>query len=159
VARSTNKHKLKTEYDKLLPLATRFCIAMKEQLEQLITSNGLSLGVPLECRVKTFESAMAKIKAQPKAADSILALDDFIGFRLILLFKRDLDKTHQVIFDSFRVSAHEDTAERLQETEFGYQSRHYQINLPPEWMSVPTYNQFSDLRAEIQVRTLAQHEV
>ena len=51
----------------------------------------------------------------------------------------------------------EDTASRLDESQFGYQSYHYVNKLPKGWLSIPTLKDFAEYKAEIQVRTMAQH--
>ena len=50
-----------------------------------------------------------------------------------------------------------DTSERLKDDQFGYSSIHIVAALPSEWLKVPTMSGLEDLKAEIQVRTLAQH--
>ncbi|GAI31201.1 unnamed protein product, partial [marine sediment metagenome] len=49
----------------------------------------------------------------------------------------------------------EDTASRLDESQFGYQSYHYVIKLPKKWLSLTTFSDFSEYKAEIQIRTIA----
>jgi hypothetical protein len=51
----------------------------------------------------------------------------------------------------------EDTATRLTESQFGYQSYHYVLKLPENWLTIPSFQGFDDYSAEIQIRTLAQH--
>ncbi|MEQ1906559.1 MAG: RelA/SpoT domain-containing protein [Pirellulaceae bacterium] len=138
--------------------ARRFAEALEDQLSTLITSHGLTLGVPIERRVKLWTSIVEKLKRKDvKKIDSLRHLDDFVGIRLILLFKRDIHGMHRLLSKTFRVVSYEDTASRLDEAQFGYQSAHYVIALPDDWLKVPTMSEFRDLRAEVQVRTLSQH--
>ena len=45
----------------------------------------------------------------------------------------------------------------MTEGQFGYQSWHYVIAFPEKWLSVPSLCDFRGLRAELQLRTIAQH--
>jgi len=76
---------------------------------------------------------------------------------LILLFKRDVDKIHEIMIETFDIIRYEDTSTRLTETQFGYQSVHYIIRIPKSWLKVPSLHDFITFKAEVQVRTLAQH--
>lgn len=148
---------LRSEYDRLHPVAQRLSDSLRQQIEALIAKHGLSLGVPIESRVKTWDSLADKLERKQIAPESVLELDDLIGIRVILLFQRDLDTMHGLLSNELKVLSHENTADRLQEAQFGYQSVHYSVALPDGWLNVPTMTEFRGLRAELQVRTLAQH--
>lgn len=148
---------LKTDYDEVKPQADKFMTALCEQLENLLVTNGITLGVPLECRVKTLDSISEKIERSKLSLRSVIGLEDLVGIRLILLFKRDLDKIHELMTDTFKVIRYEDTGSKLAETQFGYQSVHYVISLPNSWLKIPSLRDFGKFQAEVQVRTLAQH--
>ena len=115
------------------------------------------MGVPLESRVKSWDSIAEKIERTSLKLKGIKQLNDLVGLRLMLLFRRDVTRVCELISTNFTVVSQEDTSQRLAETEFGYQSLHYIIKLPEDWLSVPTLREFDDFQAEIQVRTLAQH--
>ena len=84
-------------------------------------------------------------------------LDDLVGIRIILLYRDDLAAVGKLIQESFDVVSFEDTATRLGDAQFGYQSDHYIIKIKAEWEAVPTYRGLGHLKAEVQVRTMAQH--
>jgi len=148
---------LREQYDSLCPIAERFADSLQHQLETLIIANDLTLGVPIERRVKKWGSILEKFERKHFNLKKISDLNDLVGLRLIMLFNRDLEGIHSLLSDKFKILSHEDTANRLQETQFGYQSVHYVISFPNNWLSVPTMSEFKGLKAEIQVRTLAQH--
>jgi ppGpp synthetase/RelA/SpoT-type nucleotidyltranferase len=148
---------LRRDYEQLTPVASRYTLALREEFEQLVANHDLSLGVPIEYRVKTWDSITEKIERLKLSLKTIRDLDDFVGLRLIFPFKRDINKIHELISQTFEVIQYEDTASRLDETQFGYQSVHYIIKLPQNWLKIPSFRDFGDFRAEIQVRTLAQH--
>lgn len=148
---------LKSEYDRYLPAAGKFCEAVTEQIQELLDHNNVAIGVPMEHRIKSWSSIYEKWERKSLTLKSILELDDLIGIRIILLFKPDLEKVDSVLSESFVVEKVEDTGARLTHSEFGYQSKHYIIRMPAEWLRVPTYAGLGNFKAELQVRTLAQH--
>ena len=111
----------------------------------------------MEIRVKKWTSIENKLERKNLEIESILLLRDLVGVRAILLFLTDLDKIDELIRSTFEVTSSEDTADRLGEAQFGYQSLHYTIKVPLIWLEIPTMADFGDIQAEVQVRTLAQH--
>jgi putative GTP pyrophosphokinase len=148
---------LQNEYYSNSSLALRFATSLRDEIEELLRSKKIPLGVPIECRVKKFESISEKIKNKSLNLDKITDLPDLIGLRLILLFSRDVRKTCDLLSETFSVLHKEDTQARLGESQFGYQSFHYIVKLPETWLSVPSYSLTGDFQVEIQIRTLAQH--
>ena len=111
----------------------------------------------MEIRVKKWTSIENKLERKNLEIESILSLRDLVGVRAILLFLTDLDKIDELIRSTFEVTSSEDTADRLGEAQFGYQSLHYTIKVPLIWLEIPTMADFGDIQAEVQVRVLAQH--
>jgi len=149
--------KLKKDYESKQVSAGRFCSALVRQIKELASQNNISLAVPIESRVKSWSSISAKIERSKVKLKDILGVNDLVGIRLILLFKRDLDICRKLIEDNLEIIEQEDTASRLDESQFGYQSYHYVIKLPEEWLSIPIFRDFTEYKAEIQIRTMAQH--
>jgi len=148
---------LRHDYLAMTPDLTRLKSAVAEQLNHLLTAHEVTLGVPLESRVKSWESIAEKVERknlQPKRIDD---LDDLVGLRAILLFQRDLDRLDSIVMHNFAVLQAEDTATRLSETQFGYKSKHYIVKLPTSWAEVPSLKGLAEYKIEIQIRTLAQH--
>lgn len=148
---------LQSQYVALTAGAERLRTALTEQLEHILATNQISLGVPLEGRVKAWSSIVEKIERKVPRLTSVSDLDDLVGIRLILLFQRDVDVIHRLIGETFQVLSAEDTASRLTETQFGYQSRHYVVQIPETWVKVPSLAGLQSYKAEIQLRTLSQH--
>jgi hypothetical protein len=88
---------------------------------------------------------------------SILDLQDLIGIRVIVQFTRDLSVVHGLINNHFAVSDVYDTSQRLKEDQFGYSSHHFILSLPEAWLKVPSLSKLGTFRAEVQLRTTAQH--
>ena len=100
---------------------------------------------------------MPKIERKSLEVKDIKSLPDLIGIRSILLFRTDLERVEKLILETFNVLSSEDTAKRLGEAQFGYQSQHYVLRLPEPWLAIPSMADLGELQVDIQVRTLAQH--
>ena len=133
---------LKAAYQTEITRANRLKGTLAEQISQLLLAQGITLGVPIESRVKSWASIEEKLDRKSLDLKSITDLDDFVGIRTILLFLRDIKTVGDLLSKTFEVLSVEDTASRLTETQFGYQSRHYILRLPKNWLQIPT---FSDL--------------
>ena len=116
----TDLSKLNAEYQKIHPIASRFIDTLTQELYQLFSKDDLSLGVPIECRVKTLDSIIEKITRLDLSITSIKDIDDLIGLRIIMLFKRDLNPVHDILTNEFEVIQYEDTAARLADTPFDF---------------------------------------
>jgi putative GTP pyrophosphokinase len=148
---------LRIEHGLLLPLARRMHECLYAQLTNTFEKNEITLGVPIEMRVKDMSSIEEKIDRKALSINSIAEVKDFVGIRTILLFEKDTRKTSEIISNMLEVIEFDDAADKLETSQFGYNSRHYIVKLPKAWLEVPNYSDLGNLVAEIQVRTLAQH--
>lgn len=152
-----DKDQLETEYRSLNTNINHFSEEISRQIVGLLEYHKVSLAVPIEKRVKSWASIAEKLERKLLVLDNITSLHDLIGLRLILLFQRDVEITTSILSSTFKVISQENTLKRLKESQFGYGSIHFVIELPLEWLAVPTMSQLSGLRAEVQVRTASQH--
>lgn len=148
---------LENSYEEIYLLAERLHKAICEQICSIIDAKGLTLGVPLESRIKSWASIQEKVERTGLSINEVRELNDLIGVRAILLFRDELDEFQSIVRDTFDIISEEDTAERLGEAQFGYQSRHLVVRLPREWLKIPSLEGLDGLRVEIQIRTVAQH--
>jgi ppGpp synthetase/RelA/SpoT-type nucleotidyltranferase len=148
---------LRKEYEALRPTAEKFRNELRQQLEALTTNADVKLGFPVEARVKAWDSIASKLDRLHLQLGSIRELQDLVGARVIVLFRRDVERLCRLVEETFAVVAKEDTGQRLREDQFGYSSTHYTIKLPKEWQSLPSLSTIGDLSAEVQVRTVSQH--
>ncbi len=148
---------LETQFKSLAPLAEHFASELTRQLQKLLDSRSVVLSFPIQQRVKTWSSLAEKLERKALSIKTLTQLDDFVGLRLILQFTRDASKVCRLIGENFKVIKSDDTAERLGTDQFGYSSVHFVVALPDSWLAVPSFSQMKGWRAEIQVRTTAQH--
>lgn len=148
---------LRDEYHATEQDAQDFAGEIERQLAEILHQARLPLAVPIERRVKTWSSIVEKIDRKELALEVIRDVHDLIGVRAILLFKRDAESASALIEKKFKIINREDTLERLAESQFGYSSTHFVVEVLSEWLEVPTLQRFEGLKAELQVRTVAQH--
>lgn len=148
---------LRIQYQDNLSRAERLRETVVQQFSELLNTKGLTLGVPMESRVKTWNSIEEKLERKSLEIESIFALQDLIGVRAIFLFRSDLIHALNLIEQNFDIISREDTATRLSESEFGYQSQHFIVKIPKKWLSLPSLANLGEFFVELQARTLAQH--
>jgi ppGpp synthetase/RelA/SpoT-type nucleotidyltranferase len=139
------------------PLLERYQKALRDQVLELLQATDVALGVPLEARIKSWDSIVDKAERHLVEPKSIHDFTDLVGLRAIFLFRRDLEKAVNAVATTFVVVSREDAADRLGETGFGYQSIHLIVKIPLAWASLPALRGCGELVAELQLRTLAQH--
>lgn len=148
---------LNVNYQEFLPKAERLRSSVVIELNELFLKDDVALGFPIESRVKTWDSISEKIDRKDVVLNSVVDLSDFIGVRVVLLFRKDLARVKDIISSNFELISSEDASDRLGDSEFGYQSHHYSIKVPESWLFVPTWAGLGGFTMELQVRTLAQH--
>lgn len=150
-------NELSTDYQEFKPKADRLRSSVVTELNELFEKGDVALGFPVESRVKTWASIVDKVQRKGIELASVVDLPDFVGIRVVLLFRKDLDRVKEIISKNFDLISSEDTSDRLGDSEFGYQSHHYSVKVPDAWLSVPTWAGLGGFTIELQVRTLAQH--
>lgn len=154
---SGNTNSLRVQYEQKKSLYKKFCQEIMGQLFELLHQGGIALAVPIESRVKSWESILDKCNRREMIPKALEEISDIAGLRIVLLFKRDQKKVCDIISDNFEVIKMENTQDRLSVDQFGYGAVHFEVKLKKEWRSLPTLRELGGLQAEIQVRTASQH--
>jgi len=156
---------LQEEYRDVAPVASAMANLMVRELQAIFRRVDVSLAVPIESRVKTWDSieqgflrAGSNLGAFRRFSGATLSeLSDLIGIRVIVLFARDIPRITTTIGETFRIIEADDKGKRHGVDQFGYSSVHVDVAVPKEWSIVPSIRAFDQFTAEIQLRTLAQH--
>lgn len=148
---------LRAEYDSVKPDIDRFRKSFEEQLLAVLQQKSLHPAIPIETRTKEWSSIVEKIDRQELELSSITQIYDLVGLRVVFLFAAEATRTRKMLSEEYKVSWQQDTRERLSYREFGYQSVHLIVRVRKNWLAVPTLREFAGFQAEIQIRTLSQH--
>lgn len=110
-------------------------------------------------RVKTNKSLSEKLIKKQSKYNDISEITDIVGVRIITLFTDDVDKVAEIVENEFELDMGNFIDKRKSESpdKFGYMSLHYVVKMKPNRISLPEYKMFTDLKAEIQIRTSLQH--
>lgn len=138
-----------------LPNLQRLEKNLLNELESDLTSKKIKLAIPIEHRIKSLDSMMPTILS----SSELLLLDfpDLIGFRLIVTFQSELEQVEKLIESKFKNAVKDDKSKKLVAEQFGYQSYHYDVKIPKEWLTLALFRNLGAYPVEIQVRTIAQH--
>lgn len=144
------------QYEESFSVYQKFCQYLERELRELINATNVPY-FELTYRIKTWDSIKEKIGRNSLQPNSIQDIHDIIGFRVIILFKRDVLTICNMIRDNLAVLWEDDKAAEKPDDVFGYLSIHFQIKLPAQWLHIPTADGFAELQAELQIRTFSQH--
>lgn len=151
-----NRNKILKSYDENLELNKSCLSKLVPLIKDLISSSDL---VPhsIEGRIKERYSLERKITDKNKYY-SISDITDVIGIRAIAHFEDEVDLISNILKKEFKVDSKNSTDKRLKEYDrFGYASNHFVLGLGPERMRLTEYNRYTDIKFEVQVRTILQH--
>ena len=148
--------------------ATRFsefaslCDALGRKLRPLIMEllEARSLQVhSVDYRVKEWDSLAKKIKRKSAKYSSLGDVTDILGIRVVTYFRDDVERVSEVIENELRIDEtnSSDKGRGLDPDRFGYTSLHYVASVSEPRARLSEYARYSDIRFEIQVRSILQH--
>lgn len=85
-------------------------------------------------------------------------ITDLIGLRIVCLHEKDIDIIGEILKEEFKVIDITDKTQIMNEKEnsFGYKGLHLDLKLNEKRQEMSEYKRFSNLRFEIQIRTIIQ---
>lgn len=115
----------------------------------------INLHVTLKNRVKEFDSVYMKVLAKNIDMDKALfTLTDIMGLRIICPFMEDVKTVEAFIRNYCNIVEEERKGENLSFREFGYESIHFLIEIPPFLRE--KYSIDENFCVEVQIRTILQ---
>ncbi|HDR7631566.1 TPA: hypothetical protein QCX75_000221 [Bacillus mycoides] len=127
---------------------------LQSSLKILLKDAGISF-LDVNYRIKEYNSFLDKI-VRKEYQNPLNDNEDFCGMRVICFFPSDIEKIGEVINNEFIVHHSEDKSDK-EIDRFGYRSYHFVVSVKEEWLSVPSFRNLKDVKAEIQVRTILMH--
>ena len=143
------------EFDKYDAFTTK----LFDLLEELIKKKRIDFS-QIEKRTKTINSFVEKLKRKPYQYDNPLKdITDLSGIRIITYYKEDTSNISTLIEDQFMIDLENsiNKSQIIDIDKFGYRSIHYVVSLSKKRATLPEWETFENLKAEIQVRTVLQH--
>lgn len=127
-------------------------------ISELLHSGGVAVH-SISSRVKTRESATRKLTGDPDKYLGYRDLTDLLGVRVITYFPEEVDQVAQILVPEFDVDKENSVDKRasLDPDRFGYLSLHYIAALASSRKRLVEYRRFSDMRFELQIRSILQH--
>ncbi len=135
----------------------RLSQAIEGILQNLLRAGGVDF-LSIVSRTKSRESALEKIRRKGYK-DPAKQLTDLSGVRAIVFLESDVARTSEIVSNAFLVdvenSLNKDVL--LSTNQLGYRSVHFVCQIGDARSSLPEFDQLSELKFEIQVRTVLQH--
>jgi len=157
VVRDDHVAQLEAKYRSVVGPAERLAGHLSVQIGTILDTQKVPLAFPIQHRVKKWDSIAEKFTRVRLQIAEPTDLQDLVGLRIVVLFRRDVESVAVAIRTTLRVIREYDTSDRLKADQFGYSSKHLVVALPEAWLGVPTFVGLGEFVAEIQLRTLSQH--
>ncbi|WP_440216741.1 GTP pyrophosphokinase [Chromobacterium piscinae] len=140
------------------PIYDRCANKIDSLLTELIQGGGIPVH-QTSCRVKSLSSLKEKIIKKNNKYEEISDITDIVGLRVVTYYDDHVDDVAKLIETEFKVDWDNSIDKRKahEPDRFGYLSLHYIVSLKEARCALPEYKDFSDVRFEIQIRTLLQH--
>jgi putative GTP pyrophosphokinase len=154
----TDINKIEQEHKQLEPVAKIIHDKLRELLQRLVDENDIKLAVPFRTRVKELWAILDKGKNRRfQIRQTILELPDIIGVRMIPLFVREINRLADIIRENFEVIDTYFPQDKVSGNACTQSCLQMVFKLPESWFSNPSMKKFKDMRVELQIRTIPQH--
>lgn len=153
-------HEARVEYEAARGLYLDYARSLESVLRDCLGAKGV-ISHSITSRAKdpdSFERKAAQLTPDgaAKYSNPTEQITDKAAVRIITYFLNTVEEVEEVIAEQFEVLQQERKVSD-DPTRFGYQSTHYLVKYLNTRTALPEYTRFSDLIAEIQVRTILQH--
>jgi ppGpp synthetase/RelA/SpoT-type nucleotidyltranferase len=146
------------EYPALASLAEVVRSSLTTEIGTILHQANFALTTPIQSRVKSSRSIIEKLQRVSYSVNTLTDLEDLVGLRVILQFRRDVKRVCDLIAENLiPVKRYKTHQKRFREHQFGYSSHHIVAKLNWERLGVPADLPIANIKVEIQVRTTAQH--
>lgn len=122
---------LEEDYKAALPALQESCDRVRTEIGLLLRAEDITLGAPLESRIKSWTSLCDKVERAGAALGSLDEVKDLVGVRVILLYRPDIDRVLDLLRGEFEIEAEEKKGMDEDADGFGYQSVHAIVWLAP----------------------------
>jgi putative GTP pyrophosphokinase len=155
---SLSKLKILADFDKSNGTYLDFSKNVSDLIEKILVASGISVH-SVTWRCKERESFARKLSRVDKQYQGIGDVTDLAAMRITTHFSDDVDRVAKIIEGEFEIDRVNSVDKRiaLDPDRFGYQSMHYVVGLSGARKALVENQRFSDLKIEIQIRSILQH--
>ncbi|HEX2898158.1 MAG TPA: hypothetical protein VHS96_00410 [Bacteroidia bacterium] len=147
------------KYEEEIPLFQYLTKKTEELLREILNANDVKFHT-IESRTKDLRSFEEKIRRKKdKYQAPFEEMTDLCGIRIITYYQDDVDRVTALIREEFEIDEPNSIDKRkiLKTNEFGYQSVHFVVSIPPKRTDLPEWKSVHGKKIEIQIRTILQH--
>jgi putative GTP pyrophosphokinase len=146
------------QYQDARPLHERFAAKLHSLIDELLEKE--TIKAVIESRAKEVESFEEKLNRPDKCYENPLKdMTDLSGIRVILPTLDDVEKVAAITAREFTIddARSVNKLDLLDPDRFGYLSQHYIVKIKEPRCLLAEWEDFVELCAEVQVRTILQH--
>nr|WP_315151312.1 RelA/SpoT domain-containing protein [uncultured Flavobacterium sp.] len=148
---------LEKEYKNIIEDYTDFLEEIKRMVEKILHRNQIPIAFGINGRIKTLDSIFEKVTSERFIIkNTVTELNDLIGLRIVLLFPEFKDKVVEILSTELKLLNDPNKSSQSPD-KFGYSSIHLILGIKDEWIKVPSWENHSNKKIEVQVRTLSEH--
>lgn len=145
------------EYKQIIDDYSDFLKEFVRIVEKILLRNQIPIAFGISGRTKTLDSILEKTSSERFVIrNSITELNDLIGLRIVLLFPEFKDKVVEILSTEFKLLNDPNKSSQSPDR-FGYSSIHLILRIKDDWTKTPDWENHSDKKIEVQVRTLSEH--
>jgi putative GTP pyrophosphokinase len=137
----------------------RFTRSLEHLIPEILTRDGMVFD-HIEARTKETRSLREKLDRKGHRYEDLLRdVHDLSALRVVVFYPQDVEDVVAILEKTFQIFPEHSGPKRaeLGHDQFGYLSHHLVATLRSDRTDLPEWRDFNQLRAEIQVRTVAEH--
>lgn len=148
---------LSKEYKSITDDYADFLKEIKRVVEKILYKNQIPIAFGISGRTKTLDSILEKVSSERFVIKkTVTELNDLIGLRIVLLFPEYKNKVVDILSTEFKLLNNPYKPTQSPD-KFGYSSIHLILGIKDEWTKTPDWENHSNKRIEVQIRTLSEH--
>jgi GTP pyrophosphokinase len=146
------------DYERDVSIYNGFSKKLKTLVSDLLAETHIRIH-SVSSRPKSAQSLRLKVARADGKYGSLADITDVVGVRVITYFEDDVDRVAAVVRDNFQIDLENSTDKReaIEPDRFGYLSLHFVVSMSEPRASLPEFQSYRTLKAEIQIRSILQH--
>jgi putative GTP pyrophosphokinase len=148
---------IEKEYTEIIEDYEDFLKEIKRTIEKILIKHKISIAFGINGRLKKLDSIIEKISSERFIIKkSITELNDLIGLRIVVLYPEFKERVVEILASEFKILDDSNKTSHSPD-KFGYSSIHLILGIKDEWTKTLDWENHSNKKIEVQVRTLSEH--